>query len=1297
MTWRQCSEQKQKKQGEQQNANRERREREREKKQSIRLDRLPTEPVTFCNVHNLYLCRLVLSFTHDAQRTHCKPPFFFWLGVASGAVGGDAVLALDVRDGKLLPEFVATDGSTPLHVSHFAASPHRLFLTTASGGLHALDLRWPRSEIQWLAHSAAISALCIAERDERVFTGARDGVCRVFDAAQIARSRPRSDSTLINTNRCRAQFVGHTGEIVDLLFANDLLYSASADKTLRVWSDKAGSANPCLLLISINRDLASFRLAVSHKQIFLFAPNAKSVLVLDETTGRVLHKLQGHTSGVHHVVSDGFAYMITCSADGTMRKWSVRSGACLSELTGHTAAVTHALVYNKFIYSGSADGSVREWANLDLSQREATLIAANMLTMPSLNEASARHAPVAAAAAAAAAAAGAAGLGDARRSSNDHQQQHQQQLLALQAMRGRNCTVLRSTLERLDLSQRNLHKILLVPKDAAHMDLLELRADSNVLTAVPKNVLKTNVRLRLLSLNSNMLKALDVPRLPALTHLLVAHNRIKALPADFGRLLPSLRVLELHHNDALKSLPESLLACTALERLCAAHCALTRLPAQLENLFELRELDVAHNRIFKLPTRIGDLRKLRSVAVGHNQLTDLPGSLLRLFGNGSLQTLDLAGNPFAFSLGQPTSLEALETELRRSFNPARDMIGNFNRPLPQQPPKGVAAPRAAAPPAAAPAPGARVPPALPQRQSQPQIVAAPMVAAPPPRLSGAYDVEPRRNPRAPQRAIAASDDDEGPDNTVTMIDANGVAVEPASPRVPSMRDSAAVATPAVPLAKPNSKRRRANADAQSTTIETDAPATPLSLSASSSAPVELPPLPVDSRPRLDTFANLPPLPQIGAAAPAPSAAAPVVEESDYGTIDEDVLRDAADAVAAPVETVTVLPRKETPPAAGANTPQRFVVQRSRADTRSDSGSFRPNMRPSDSAYDIVSIMRVPRKSSIDIDNVTTLGEDEEWAPDRGDDNDDEDEDRVEYEDIVIAQHDYMALQPYELSFAAGDQIHVLERDKSGWWRGMVLGRADLQVGLFPMTLVQELVVLDVDSDSMRLLDSAIASGTQELAALKAQAEAEAKAKADAEAKARAEAEAKAKADAERAKAAKATAAVAAARPVATEGAIARESQKLTLKAGDYGAFEVVVAAHTYEAKKPKELSFLKGDQLVVEKKLQEKGWWHGFVLGAPNRRGFFPSTFVKKPAPAAAPPVTQRPRAPTLEHIEGGEAMMAIHDYDAEEANELSLRRYDIVDVVKKNHKTRWFKARLRGTNQVGWVPSILLEKFVAT
>ena len=52
----------------------------------------------------------------------------------------------------------------------------------------------------------------------------------------------------------------------------------------------------------------------------------------------------------------------------------------------------------------------------------------------------------------------------------------------------------------------------------------------------------------------------------------------------------------------------------------------------------------------------------------------------------------------------------------------------------------------------------------------------------------------------------------------------------------------------------------------------------------------------------------------------------------------------------------------------------------------------------------------------------------------------------------IALYDYEAQRPDELSFHAGDILHVFEKDESGWFLGKISGFG--RQGLFPSNYLQ---------------------------------------------------------------------------------------------------------------------------------------------------------------------------------------------------------------------------------------------------
>ncbi|KAI9324791.1 quinon protein alcohol dehydrogenase-like superfamily [Zopfochytrium polystomum] len=73
-----------------------------------------------------------------------------------------------------------------------------------------------------------------------------------------------------------------------------------------------------------------------------------------------LHSLEGHSNAVSCVaVTGGCIY--SGSKDGTIKEWDIESGKCLRTFVGHTRWVRSICVGNGRIFSGSWDDTVREW------------------------------------------------------------------------------------------------------------------------------------------------------------------------------------------------------------------------------------------------------------------------------------------------------------------------------------------------------------------------------------------------------------------------------------------------------------------------------------------------------------------------------------------------------------------------------------------------------------------------------------------------------------------------------------------------------------------------------------------------------------------------------------------------------------------------------------------------------------------------------------------------------------------------------------------------------------------------
>jgi len=148
--------------------------------------------------------------------------------------------------------------------------------------------------------------------------------------------------------------------------------SGSEDPTVRIWNRETGR---------LVRRLEGHTSAVNA---VAFAPdgstlasasNDRTARLWDVRSGRLLRTLQGH---VYHVYSLAFdprgRWLATASWDQTIQLWDLKSGEMVGKLRGHSAAV-RAIDFSpdgKLLASGSDDQTVRLW-NLDTGKESKVL------------------------------------------------------------------------------------------------------------------------------------------------------------------------------------------------------------------------------------------------------------------------------------------------------------------------------------------------------------------------------------------------------------------------------------------------------------------------------------------------------------------------------------------------------------------------------------------------------------------------------------------------------------------------------------------------------------------------------------------------------------------------------------------------------------------------------------------------------------------------------------------------------------------------------------------------------------
>eukprot|EP00475_Leptophrys_vorax_P005901 TRINITY_DN13574_c0_g1_i1.p1 TRINITY_DN13574_c0_g1~~TRINITY_DN13574_c0_g1_i1.p1 ORF type:complete len:446 (-),score=30.15 TRINITY_DN13574_c0_g1_i1:680-1828(-) len=198
-----------------------------------------------------------------------------------------------------------------------------------------------------------ILAVDIHALKPRIATGGVDGSAVVFDrdAGQIV-----------------ASLVGHTKRVCAVKFVapEDVLLSASADKTVRIWrGSEDGSGYDCQHVVKDHAGEVRAVTVHATNKYFVSASADKTWAFVDIATGACLTQVsdatlsEGYTSASFH--PDGLI-LGTGTAEATVRIWDVKSQTNVAKFEGHQGAIT-AISFSEngyFLATAASDG-VKLW------------------------------------------------------------------------------------------------------------------------------------------------------------------------------------------------------------------------------------------------------------------------------------------------------------------------------------------------------------------------------------------------------------------------------------------------------------------------------------------------------------------------------------------------------------------------------------------------------------------------------------------------------------------------------------------------------------------------------------------------------------------------------------------------------------------------------------------------------------------------------------------------------------------------------------------------------------------------
>ncbi|KAJ1550751.1 hypothetical protein HK096_005225, partial [Nowakowskiella sp. JEL0078] len=182
-----------------------------------------------------------------------------------------------------------------------------------------------------------------------LFSGSSDKSINVFDLGLISQSDEPAYTLLGHLeNVCSlyAEIDNATGDII--------LVSGSWDKTIKIWRNFE-----CVQTLTGHTQAVWSVIILKNGSIL--SASADKTIKLWSRDGKLLNNYVGHTDAIRGLVSLEYDSFLSCSNDGSIRIWNI-SGSCIAELVGHSSFVySVGVLQSGEIVSSGEDRTVRVW------------------------------------------------------------------------------------------------------------------------------------------------------------------------------------------------------------------------------------------------------------------------------------------------------------------------------------------------------------------------------------------------------------------------------------------------------------------------------------------------------------------------------------------------------------------------------------------------------------------------------------------------------------------------------------------------------------------------------------------------------------------------------------------------------------------------------------------------------------------------------------------------------------------------------------------------------------------------
>ena len=196
-------------------------------------------------------------------------------------------------------------------------------------------------------HTAPITASSYLKSNRLFATGSKDHSVRIYTLSTAS-------AELIN------QYENSDTTNAMIQFPNGLLFSASADSTIKVWNS---SSFKLVRELTYHTDVVRGLELLPNGNV-VSCSNDKTILIWNPETFNLIANLTEHTATVKAVVVSFINhYIVSGSSDLTIKVWNSTTFKCIANLTGHTDEVYTLTILpsNDNIISGSRDSTIKVW------------------------------------------------------------------------------------------------------------------------------------------------------------------------------------------------------------------------------------------------------------------------------------------------------------------------------------------------------------------------------------------------------------------------------------------------------------------------------------------------------------------------------------------------------------------------------------------------------------------------------------------------------------------------------------------------------------------------------------------------------------------------------------------------------------------------------------------------------------------------------------------------------------------------------------------------------------------------